>query len=127
MSLVLIAQTIISVMLYECSMNDNFDVTSVFAPTFAFISDTGHIRWLTTSYFVTSCPIDVTQFPMDTQVCPVHIGSRTSSDEFLVLAAMNQSQIMEENTYVPNGQWNLTHWRGTSITTEIPGTEGKVL
>ena len=102
------------------SVSDNFDVTVVFAPTDAYVDEFGNIRWLTTSFFVTSCEIDVTKFPLDTQVCPVPIGSRTSSDEFIILSVGQHIPVMHNTSYTPNGEWALLEAPGISKMIEVP-------
>ena len=101
------------------SLNENFDVTGVFAPTDVIVSSDGQVHWYTTSYFFSSCEINVEKFPMDTQVCPVMFGSPTSTIERLVLTVGSTIPIKHADRYFTNGQWDLIDTYAESKITDI--------
>lgn len=65
----------------------------------------GHVVWIIRKIIKTRCPLDVLYFPFDTQTCDIRMGSWTNDRN--VLEISKNSQILKEETYANNAQWNL--------------------
>uniref|UniRef100_A0A1I8JFT5 Neuronal acetylcholine receptor subunit alpha-7 n=1 Tax=Macrostomum lignano TaxID=282301 RepID=A0A1I8JFT5_9PLAT len=115
------------ILLYN-SADEKFDATY---PTNVVIEHTGLMTYIPPGMFRSTCKIDITWFPFDTQVCKLKFGSWTydggtvdlrfkCSNESLVTIEQRLNDPLncsvngagDTSTYIPSGEWNLE---------EIPG------
>ncbi|XP_031571984.1 neuronal acetylcholine receptor subunit alpha-9-like [Actinia tenebrosa] len=66
---------------------------------------TGRNQWLAPVTFKSNCPINVKDFPFDTQYCNMKFGSWTY-DGFR-LNVMNESKEADLGKYMPSAEWHL--------------------
>ncbi|CAH1802892.1 unnamed protein product [Owenia fusiformis] len=66
---------------------------------------TGDIRWLTPGIIMTSCKIDMTSFPFDTQRCPIQFGSWILTGNQLDLFTREDHGDYEP--FLQHGEWDL--------------------
>lgn len=59
---------------FFCSADDRLDEKR---KAMAVISSDGHVLWIPQSIFKSSCSIDITNFPFDSQICHLKFGSWT--------------------------------------------------
>jgi len=57
-------------------------------------------------FFKSTCEVDVSDFPFDSQVCSMVFGSWSMDRRLLVLAASN-TQAISQQLYKENGEWEL--------------------
>ena len=71
------------------------------------IHSDGRCAWWPLFFFSESrCPVDVTWFPFDRQVCEVFYESYTLSTNHLNITAENRSVVPTED-YQDTGEWRL--------------------
>ncbi|CAG5132953.1 unnamed protein product, partial [Candidula unifasciata] len=81
------------------------DYTSGYMPTLAMVYNTSRVFWGPVIRFRSSCKIDITFFPFDTQVCRLKLGSWAYTG--LEVNVWNSSSTMDLSNFVDNGVWQL--------------------
>ena len=83
------------------------------------VSHDGNVTWLTYAMLKTTCKLDISNFPVDDQVCTLKIGSWTLSDDELKLelADMNQPNLVQ---YSAHTEWELITASATTNTGRYP-------
>ncbi|KAK3778735.1 hypothetical protein RRG08_013006 [Elysia crispata] len=77
------------------------------------IRHTGKILWVPSSIFQTSCDMDVTFYPFDTQICSIVISAKMSTYHDIEVRSHFTSQLGTGQTgvtwvsYSPGGSWDL--------------------
>jgi len=104
--------------LYNIADESSFaSIASARTYTNAIIGAAGDILFVPQLLLTSSCRMDVTWFPFDTQVCELQFGSWTYSGILLDLK-VGETIISK---YVENGQWLLRGLNGTRIETMYEG------
>ena len=75
----------------------------------------GEITWFVKKTMKTSCPIDVTYFPYDTQTCPIKLGSWTLDNTVFAfdISPWNDSIsegaffVYSEKSFIPHSAWHV--------------------
>ena len=67
----------------------------------------GTIRWLALTKSLTSCKIDITYFPFDTQICKFTFGSWTRDAHKLDLKFYQGLEKADLMKYTKNGEWKM--------------------
>ncbi|XP_059158984.1 acetylcholine receptor subunit beta-like 1, partial [Physella acuta] len=92
------------------TLGDRDPFADDFSPIF--LTSQGHVTWVPGSLFLTSCELDLTNYPFDTQVCTIKIVAMTVTlDEMQFQVYSNK---VDTNFFTTNGQWDLID---TSINT----------
>ncbi|KAI8796618.1 neuronal acetylcholine receptor subunit alpha-10, partial [Biomphalaria glabrata] len=81
------------------------DYTSGYMPTLAMVYNNSRVFWGPVIRFRSSCKIDITFFPFDTQVCKLKMGSWAYTG--LQVDVWNSSTTMDLSNFVDNGEWEL--------------------
>ncbi|XP_025112892.1 neuronal acetylcholine receptor subunit beta-3-like [Pomacea canaliculata] len=77
------------------------------------IDSYGWIVWQPTGVFLTSCDIDVTYYPFDTQVCSIVFTSALSTSSELAISIYNETPI-DMKTFSPDGIWDVLNWSASN-------------
>ncbi|ELT98375.1 hypothetical protein CAPTEDRAFT_123873, partial [Capitella teleta] len=85
--------------------NDVSDELPEIDEYFAAVTSDGYVTWLAPVIVMSSCPLDVTYFPWDQQVCTMTWGSWSFDGGKVNL--YNRSSSGDISQFVPNGEWNL--------------------
>ena len=56
-------------------------------------------------FFKSTCEIDVSNFPFDSQICSLQFGSWSMDHRLLLLETTNKNAT--DDKYPPNGEWEL--------------------
>ncbi|ELT89403.1 hypothetical protein CAPTEDRAFT_123138, partial [Capitella teleta] len=72
------------------------------------ISHDGKVHWEPGGVFMTTCDIDITFFPFDTQACPIEIGAWAYKSSRMNLTSVRD--VIETHEFKVNGEWAI---RGT--------------
>ncbi|XP_033760895.1 acetylcholine receptor subunit beta-like 1 [Pecten maximus] len=84
------------------------------------ISSTGNVSWVVGKLILSSCDVDMTQFPMDTQVCDIILMPwGYGANEVALYALVNT---MNMAFVSPNGEWNIDKTLVTEIDTYKPNS-----
>ncbi|KAH9519807.1 Neuronal acetylcholine receptor subunit alpha-10 [Bulinus truncatus] len=81
------------------------DYTSGYMPTLVMVYNNSRVFWGPVIRFRSSCKIDITFFPFDTQVCKLKMGSWAYTG--LQVDVWNSSNTMDVSNFVDNGEWEL--------------------
>ncbi|XP_059173902.1 neuronal acetylcholine receptor subunit alpha-10-like [Physella acuta] len=81
------------------------DYTSGYMPTLAMVYNNSRVFWGPVIRFRSSCKIDITFFPFDTQICKLKMGSWAYTG--LQVNVWNSSNSMDLSNFVDNGEWEL--------------------
>ncbi|XP_069120782.1 neuronal acetylcholine receptor subunit alpha-3-like [Argopecten irradians] len=73
------------------------------------VSYTGKVDWEMPQIFVTSCTIDTTYYPFDTQECAIDVTSWAYTQEELILTHLRDKVNIED--LGENGEWTFTNSR----------------
>ncbi|XP_021358060.1 neuronal acetylcholine receptor subunit alpha-3-like [Mizuhopecten yessoensis] len=73
------------------------------------VADTGKVDWEMPQIFVTSCTIDTTYYPFDTQECAIDVTSWAYTKEELELTHLRDKVNVED--LGENGEWTYTNSR----------------
>ncbi|ESP00023.1 hypothetical protein LOTGIDRAFT_53687, partial [Lottia gigantea] len=65
----------------------------------------GKVVWEPGGIFSTSCPIDITYYPFDSQSCEISIGNWQYTDDQVKLS--NRSKVISFENFDPNGEWMI--------------------
>ncbi len=72
----------------------------------------GKVHWEPGGVFLTTCDIDITQFPFDTQRCPIEIGAWAYKSTRMNLTTA--TPVVEMGEFKINGEWLMigshAHW-----------------
>ena len=71
----------------------------------AILSSTGHVRWEPAGTFQTSCKIDITFYPYDTQLCSLVFGTWSYTSNQVNLT--NSSNVVILDDYNESGEWSI--------------------
>ncbi|XP_055955294.1 acetylcholine receptor subunit alpha-like [Patella vulgata] len=74
-----------------------------------YVNHTGNISWEPGFAFTTSCPVDVTMFPVDSQTCSVTVMPWMTSDKEIWF---NETKIVVDTLLAHNGQFAIV---GSSV------------
>lgn len=80
----------------------------------AIVTSDGSVTWLTKRIYMSSCPMDVADFPWDAQKCNLSFQSWTYDMRDIDL--LNRSSSADTDVFSPNGMWVLD---GVPATQEI--------
>ena len=69
------------------------------------VQDTGQILWSYGGNFATSCTLDMTYYPFDTQSCNITIDNWAYTKDLVDL--INATSTVIEQEFLPNGEWDL--------------------
>ncbi|GFO02267.1 neuronal acetylcholine receptor subunit alpha-10 [Plakobranchus ocellatus] len=81
------------------------DYTSGYMPSLVMVYNSSRVFWGPVIRFRSSCQIDITFFPFDTQVCKLKMGSWAYTG--LQVNVWNSSHTMDLSNLVDNGEWEL--------------------
>jgi hypothetical protein len=84
------------------SASDSFEVN---AAVNAVLYYTGDVSYLPPGMFKSTCPIAISDFPFDEQLCPLKFGSWTYNEFQIRLT--NKSHVAQLDAYKENGEWAL--------------------
>lgn len=85
------------------------DFTTGYMPSNAMVSDDGTVFWSPPARLRSSCKIDITLFPFDTQECTLKFGSWTYDQAQVDIVQKNEG--ITSPHYITNGEWALMHTR----------------
>ncbi|XP_021375385.1 neuronal acetylcholine receptor subunit alpha-10-like [Mizuhopecten yessoensis] len=88
--------------------NNADDYTSGFMPINAMVKYNGEIFWSPPTRLRSSCKVDITYFPFDSQICKLKFGSWTYPKAQVDL--VNMSGLVDLTTYTTNGEWMLKEY-----------------
>ncbi len=71
------------------------------------ISSTGKVHWEPGGVFTTTCDIDITYFPFDSQACPIEIGAWAYTSSRMNLTNITSS--VETQEFKLNGEWHMSY------------------
>ena len=93
-----------NIVLWFCvgSVSDTLPEIDAYLAT---VTSTGSVSWFAPAVIMSSCPLDVTYFPWDRQVCPMNWGSWIMDKNKLNL--FNQSSEGDRSGFLLNGEWDL--------------------
>ena len=80
----------------------DFDKFSLIVPLIVYSS--GHVVWSQPVNMKTTCSMDVTNFPFDSQTCEITIGSWQYSSAELRMSCDDE---LDLNAYIPDSLWDL--------------------
>ncbi|KAH8041140.1 hypothetical protein HPB51_013800 [Rhipicephalus microplus] len=89
--------------------NNADDYTRGYFQTRAMIDPQGRVFWPPPTKFRSTCPVDVTYFPFDDQVCTMKFGSWIYDG--LQVDIQNRTSEVDLVNYMPNGEWELLEAR----------------
>ncbi|KAK8783525.1 hypothetical protein V5799_010110 [Amblyomma americanum] len=89
--------------------NNADDYTRGYYQTRAMIDPQGRVFWPPPTKFRSTCPVDVTYFPFDDQVCTMKFGSWIYDG--LQVDIQNRTSEVDLVNYMPNGEWELLEAR----------------
>ncbi|XP_050401430.1 neuronal acetylcholine receptor subunit alpha-6 [Patella vulgata] len=95
--------------------NNADDYTSGFMKCNVMILSNGLVLWSPPARLRSSCHIDITYFPFDSQVCSQKFGSWTYDKAQVDLR--NKSNVLEVSNYITNGEWTL--YKYTLVRNEV--------
>ena len=67
----------------------------------------GTVKWIPSSIYKSSCQVDMSQFPFDTQTCFFKFGSWTYDGLKLNLTFLNNNRSIDFGEFVPSSEWNI--------------------
>ncbi|CAI9719259.1 neuronal acetylcholine receptor subunit beta-4-like [Octopus vulgaris] len=88
--------------------NNADDYTTGFMNVNAMVHDNGNVFWSPPVRLRSSCKVDITYFPFDTQICKLKFGSWTYDKAQVDL--LNQADFVDVSSYVTNGEWRLSRF-----------------
>ncbi|XP_075537182.1 neuronal acetylcholine receptor subunit alpha-10-like [Dermacentor variabilis] len=89
--------------------NNADDYTRGYFQTRAMIDPQGRVFWPPPTKFRSTCPVDVTYFPFDDQMCTMKFGSWIYDG--LQVDIQNRTSEVDLVNYMPNGEWELLEAR----------------
>lgn len=89
--------------------NNADEYTRGYFQTRAMIDPGGRVFWPPPTKFRSTCPVDVTYFPFDDQVCTMKFGSWIYDG--LQVDIQNRTSEVDLVNYMPNGEWELLEAR----------------
>ena len=93
------------------SVNDHFD--NLVTHTDVVVSEDGSCLWVPGGIFQSSCRIDPTWFPYDSQICHLKFGSWTYDGGKVDLTIQGNSG--DSSSYLSNSEWELTGSREYTV------------
>nr|KAG5707826.1 hypothetical protein BaRGS_015986 [Batillaria attramentaria] len=81
---------------------------------YMYIRASGQVEWLPSGVFSTSCDIDVTYYPFDTQECEI-IFTTLVSTNFEIDLDTDPVKSTELSRYSESGTWDLLEFSITSV------------
>ncbi|CAL1526683.1 unnamed protein product, partial [Lymnaea stagnalis] len=87
--------------------NNAAEYTDGLMPANAMVEPNGNVFWPVPTKLQSSCKVDVTYFPFDSQECSLKFGSWTY-DGFQV-DITNRTSEVDLSNYIVNGEWELLH------------------
>ena len=76
----------------------------------AMIYSDGLVEWTPPANLESSCKVDVTYFPFDTQLCELHFGVWTHPDDMLDLDLAHEDADLD-HLFRPD-DWKIHSWKG---------------
>ncbi|GFR96386.1 acetylcholine receptor subunit alpha [Elysia marginata] len=85
------------------------------------ILSSGKVVWVPSFIFRTSCDMDVTYYPFDSQVCSIIISTKMSAFQDIAIqpGITDGEDGMSWETYHPSGVWDLRQMSVVNLTDEI--------
>lgn len=71
------------------------------------IDQNGLVTWIPPAIFKSTCPIDITNFPFDIQVCKMKFGSWTYDGFKLDINFYEDKNYVETTEYMESNEWSL--------------------
>ncbi|XP_048585638.1 neuronal acetylcholine receptor subunit alpha-3 isoform X2 [Nematostella vectensis] len=78
----------------------------VWVPDIVLYNNSGTCTWMSPTTFKSSCKLDITKFPFDSQTCSMTFGSWTYDNRLLSMDLLDK-QYSHTERYVENGDWSL--------------------
>ena len=72
----------------------------------------GTMKWIPSTIYKSSCEVDMTNFPFDTQSCLFKFGSWTYDGLKLNLTFLNNNSSIDYGEYVQSAEWDITESGG---------------
>ncbi|KAK6186032.1 hypothetical protein SNE40_008147 [Patella caerulea] len=85
-----------------------------------YVNHTGNISWEPDFAFTTSCPVDVTMFPVDSQTCAVTVMPWMTSDTEILF---NETKLVVDTLLAHNGQFAIV---GSCVTRHNESVSGNL-
>ena len=73
----------------------------------AVVDSEGTVMWIPPAIFKSTCPIDILQFPFDTQTCTLKFGSWTYDGFKLDINFYADQQEFDLNDYIESNEWTV--------------------
>ncbi|ESP05434.1 hypothetical protein LOTGIDRAFT_52481, partial [Lottia gigantea] len=89
--------------------NNADDYTTGFMKVNVMLLNDGTVMWSPPARLRSSCHIDITYFPFDSQFCSQKFGSWSYSQSQVDL--VNTSEVLEVSNYISNGEWTLFKYK----------------
>ncbi|XP_078611181.1 neuronal acetylcholine receptor subunit alpha-10-like [Branchiostoma floridae x Branchiostoma japonicum] len=80
--------------------------------TYVKIHDNGYVLWEVPAVIVSSCHLDVSNFPFDTQACQLKFGPWIHSGFELVMRAMAENGSLEG--FIQHPEWRVLYFKATA-------------
>jgi len=77
------------------------------------VDSDGTIQWVPGGKFITSCHLDITFYPFDTQRCELDFVDWTYDGNFVTL--VNGSEAIELSVFRTHGEWDIIRTRSYCI------------
>lgn len=82
---------------------------------FFIIPQDGAVTFIPPLMLKTTCSMDVTWFPFDSQICPIRIGSWTYSGDEISLQVLDDGYTEDELGVVRHGEWSILSFKGARV------------
>ncbi|XP_031561148.1 neuronal acetylcholine receptor subunit alpha-9-like [Actinia tenebrosa] len=74
--------------------------------TYVMLNSNGTCTWMAPATFKSSCEMDLTNFPFDTQACDMTFGSWTYDSRLIRMQQLHETHELAEK-FITNGDWRL--------------------
>ena len=71
------------------------------------VQSAGQVMWIPPAIYMSSCAIDITNFPFDEQICRMKFGSWTYDGLKLDIFFYGNKSEIDTSDYIPSNEWNL--------------------
>jgi len=75
----------------------------------AIINYNGTVTWMPPAIYMSTCPIDITNFPFDIQRCHMKFGSWTYDGTKLDINFINENEV-DMGDYIESNEWKIVGW-----------------
>ncbi|XP_064609290.1 neuronal acetylcholine receptor subunit beta-3-like [Liolophura sinensis] len=104
--------------------NNADDYTTGYMPSNAMVHFDGKVFWSPPARLRSSCKVDITFFPFDSQECRLKFGSWTY--EKAQVDIFNKTPFVDVANYISNGEWQLTKYNVERNETVYTGTDSEI-